>query len=323
MTKVVSTAPSVANAHSGRDEEVAFVIMAAVLLVAPFVVYPFFLMQALCIALFACAFNLLVGYVGLLSFGHAMFLGLASYVSAHAAKVWGLDPGLAILMGAASSMLLGVVTGALAIRRQGIYFAMITLALSQMIYFFCLEAPFTHGEDGIQSVPQGRLFGLVDLSNQTALYYFVLAIFLFGFLVIYRAINSPFGDILKAIRENEPRAISLGYRADQYKLAAFVLSATLAGLAGATKAIFAQNASLTDVQFAMSGEVVLMTLLGGLGTIYGPVIGAFLVVAMQQYLGQYLGQWVTVIQGSIFVVCVLVFRRGIVGEIATFFKRSL
>jgi len=230
---------------------------------------------------------------------------------------------LAILLGAASSMLLGVVTGALAIRRQGIYFAMITLALSQMIYFFCLEAPFTHGEDGIQSVPQGRLLGLVDLSNQTVLYYFVLAIFLFGFLVIYRAINSPFGDILKAIRENEPRAISLGYRADQYKLAAFVLSATLAGLAGAAKAIFAQNASLTDVQFTMSGEVVLMTLLGGLGTIYGPVIGAFLVVAMQQYLGQYLGQWVTVIQGSIFVVCVLVFRRGIVGEIATFFKRSL
>ena len=323
MTKVASTAPTLANAHSGRDEEVAFSIMAAVLLLAPFVVYPFFLMQALCIALFACAFNLLVGYVGLLSFGHAMFLGLASYVSAHAAKVWGLDPGLAILLGAASSMLLGVVTGALAIRRQGIYFAMITLALSQMIYFFCLEAPFTHGEDGIQSVPQGRLLGLVDLSNQTVLYYFVLAIFLFGFLVIYRAINSPFGDILKAIRENEPRAISLGYRADQYKLAAFVLSATLAGLAGAAKAIFAQNASLTDVQFTMSGEVVLMTLLGGLGTIYGPVIGAFLVVAMQQYLGQYLGQWVTVIQGSIFVVCVLVFRRGIVGEIATFFKRSL
>jgi branched-chain amino acid transport system permease protein len=200
---------------------------------------------------------------------------------------------------------------------------MITLALSQMIYFFCLEAPFTHGEDGIQSVPQGMLLGFLNLSNQTVLYYFVLAVFLFGFLVIYRTINSPFGDILKAIRENEPRAISLGYRVDQYKLAAFVLSAALAGLAGATKAIFAQNASLTDVQFATSGEVVLMTLLGGMGTIYGPVIGAFIVVAMQQYLGQYLGEWVTVIQGSIFVVCVLLFRRGIVGEIATFFKRSL
>jgi branched-chain amino acid transport system permease protein len=323
MTENAPAAPMMAHAHSGRDEEVAFVIMAVVLVAAPLVLYPFFLMQALCIALFACAFNLLVGYVGLLSFGHAMFLGLASYVSAHAAKVWGVDPGLAIALGAASSAVLGVVTGALAIRRQGIYFAMITLALSQMIYFFCVEAPFTHGEDGIQSVPQGRLLGLIDLSNQTILYYFVLAIFLFGFLVIYRTINSPFGDVLKAIRENEPRAISLGYRVDQYKLAAFVLSATLSGLAGATKAIFAQNASLTDVQFAMSGEVVLMTLLGGLGTIYGPVVGAFLVVAMQQYLGQYLGQWVTVIQGSIFVVCVLVFRRGIVGEIAAAFKRSL
>jgi branched-chain amino acid transport system permease protein len=318
-----ATAASTSARAGRRDEEVAFVIMAALLVVAPLVLYPFFLMQALCIALFACAFNLLVGYVGLLSFGHAMFLGLASYVSAHAAKVWGLDPGLAIILGAASAAALGLVTGALAIRRQGIYFAMITLALSQMIYFFCVEAPFTHGEDGIQSVPQGRLLGLVDLSNQTILYYFVLAIFLFGFLLIYRTINSPFGDVLKAIRENEPRAVSLGYRVDQYKLAAFVLSATLSGLGGATKAIFAQNASLTDVQFTMSGEVVLMTLLGGLGTIYGPVVGAFLVVAMQQYLGQYLGEWVTVIQGAVFVVCVLLFRRGIVGEIAAFFKRSL
>jgi branched-chain amino acid transport system permease protein len=323
MSALSPTAPVMTAAHSGRDEKVAFVVMTVLLVVAPLAIYPFFLMQALCIALFACAFNLLVGYVGLLSFGHAMFLGLASYVSAHVAKVWGLDPGLAILAGTASSALLGIVTGALAIRRQGIYFAMITLALSQMIYFFCLEAPFTHGEDGIQSVPQGMLLRLFDLSNQTILYYFVLLVFLFGFLVIYRTINSPFGDILKAIRENEPRAISLGYRVDQYKLAAFVLSAGLAGLAGATKAIFAQNASLTDVQFAMSGEVVLMTLLGGMGTIYGPVVGAFIVVAMQQYLGQYLGEWVTVIQGSIFVVCVLLFRRGIVGEIAQFFKRSL
>ena len=323
MSQLSPTAPILAQAHSGRDEKIAFAIMIVLLVVAPFAIYPFFLMQALCIALFACAFNLLVGYVGLLSFGHAMFLGLASYVSAHAAKVWGLDPGLAIIAGAASAAVLGIVTGALAIRRQGIYFAMITLALSQMIYFFCLEAPFTHGEDGIQSVPQGKLLGIVDLSNQTLLYYFVLAIFLFGFLVIYRTINSPFGDILKAIRENEPRAVSLGYRVDQYKLAAFVLSAALAGLAGAAKAIFAQNASLTDVQFSTSGEVVLMTLLGGMGTIYGPVVGAFIVVAMQQYLGQYLGEWVTVIQGAVFVVCVLVFRRGIVGEIAHFFKRSL
>jgi branched-chain amino acid transport system permease protein len=323
MSAQSPTATIIAQAHSGRDEKVAFVIMAALLVVAPLVVYPFFIMQALCIALFACAFNLLVGYVGLLSFGHAMFLGSAAYISAHAAKVWGLDPGLAIFAGAACSALLGVVTGALAIRRQGIYFAMITLALAQMIYFFCLEAPFTHGEDGIQSVPQGMLLRFIDLSNQTILYYFVLGVFLFGFLLIYRTINSPFGDILKAIRENEPRAVSLGYRVDQYKLAAFVLSATLAGLAGATKAIFAQNASLTDVQFSMSGEVVLMTLLGGMGTIYGPVVGAFVIVAMQQYLGQYLGQWVTVIQGVIFVVCVLVFRRGIVGEVARYFKLSL
>jgi branched-chain amino acid transport system permease protein len=323
MSALSPTSAAAAARHSGRDERIAFAVMTAILLVAPLIIYPFFLMQALCIALFACAFNLLVGYVGLLSFGHAMFLGLASYVSAHAAKVWGLDPALAILAGATSSAALGVVTGMLAIRRQGIYFAMITLALSQMIYFFCLEAPFTHGEDGIQSVPQGVLLWIFDLSNQTVLYYFVLAVFLFGFLVIYRTINSPFGEVLKAIRENEPRAVSLGYRVDQYKLAAFALSATLAGLAGATKAIFAQNASLTDVQFSTSGEVVLMTLLGGMGTIYGPVVGAFVVVAMQQYLGQYLGQWVTVIQGSIFVVCVLLFRRGIVGEIAAFFKRSL
>jgi branched-chain amino acid transport system permease protein len=323
MSEASPTLPAMSAVRGGRDEKTAFAIMAALLVAAPLAVYPFFLMQALCIALFACAFNLLVGYVGLLSFGHAMFLGLASYVSAHAAKVWGLDPAVAILAGTAAAALLGIVTGALAIRRQGIYFAMITLALSQMIFFFCLEAPFTHGEDGIQSVPQGRLLGFIDLSNQTILYYFTLAVFLSGFLLIYRTINSPFGEILKAIRENQPRAVSLGYRVDQYKLAAFVLSAALAGLAGATKAIVAQNASLTDVQFSMSGEVVLMTLLGGLGTIYGPVVGAFIIVAMQQYLGQYLGQWVTVIQGVIFVVCVLVFRRGIVGEIAGFFKRSL
>jgi branched-chain amino acid transport system permease protein len=323
MSAPTTAAPLPARAHSGRDETIAFVAMTALLIVAPVVVYPFFLMQALCLALFACAFNLLVGYVGLLSFGHAMFLGLAAYVSAHAAKVWGLDPALAVLAGVASATLLGVIAGALAIRRQGIYFAMITLALAQMIYFFCVEAPFTHGEDGIQSVPQGLLFHVLDLSNQTVLYYFVVAVFVFGFLVIYRTINSPFGDILKAIRENEPRAVSLGYRVDQYKLAAFVLSAALAGLAGATKAIFAQNASLSDVQFAASGEVVLMTLLGGMGTIYGPVVGAVLIVAMQQYLGQYLGQWVMVIQGAIFIVVVLLFRRGIVGEIAHYFKLSL
>jgi branched-chain amino acid transport system permease protein len=279
-------------------------------------------MQALCFALFACAFNLLVGYVGLLSFGHAMFLGSAGYFSAHIAKVWGWPPELAIIAAALGAGVIGLITGALAIRRQGIYFSMITLALSQMIYFFCLQAPFTHGEDGIQAVPQGKMLGFINLSNQMTMYYVVLAIFLFGFLAIHRIINSPFGEILKAIRENEPRAISLGYKTDRYKLAAFVLSATLVGLAGATKAIVAQNASLTDVHWTMSGEVVLMTLVGGLGTIFGPVVGAFVIVAMQNYLAGF-GQWVTVIQGVIFVACVLAFRRGIVGEIAHFFKRSL
>jgi len=314
------TAP-VEAAHP-RDEQVVFLIMTAALVVAPLFAYPFFLMQALCFALFACAFNLLVGYVGLLSFGHAMFLGSAGYFSAHIAKVWGWPPELAIIAAALGAGVVGLITGALAIRRQGIYFSMITLALSQMIYFFCLQAPFTHGEDGIQAVPQGKMLGFINLSNQMTMYYVVLAIFLFGFLAIHRIINSPFGEILKAIRENEPRAISLGYKTDRYKLAAFVLSATLVGLAGATKAIVAQNASLTDVHWTMSGEVVLMTLVGGLGTIFGPVVGAFVIVAMQNYLAGF-GQWVTVIQGVIFVACVLAFRRGIVGEIAHFFKRSL
>jgi branched-chain amino acid transport system permease protein len=314
------TAP-VEVAHP-RDEQVAFLLMTLALIVAPLFAYPFFLMQALCFALFACAFNLLVGYVGLLSFGHAMFLGSAGYFSAHIAKVWGWPPELAIIAAALGAGVIGLITGALAIRRQGIYFSMITLALSQMIYFFCLQAPFTHGEDGIQAVPQGKLLGFINLSHQMTLYYVVLAIFLFGFLAIHRIINSPFGEILKAIRENEPRAISLGYKTDRYKLAAFVLSATLVGLAGATKSIVAQNASLTDVHWTMSGEVVLMTLVGGLGTIFGPVVGAFVIVAMQNYLAGF-GQWVTVIQGVIFVACVLAFRRGIVGEIAHVFKRSL
>jgi branched-chain amino acid transport system permease protein len=304
--------------HEGgrsRHELIAFALMCALLVIAPFFAYPFFLMQALCFALFACAFNLLIGYVGLLSFGHAMFLGSAAYFSAHIAKVWGWPPELAIITATLGAAGIGVVVGALAIRRQGIYLAMITLALSQMIYFFCLEIPFTHGEDGIQAVPQGKLFGLLDLSNQMVLYFTVLAIFLLGFGLIHRIVNSPFGEILKAIRENEPRAVSLGYKVDQYKLAAFVLSAGLAGLADATTAIVAQNASLTDVHWTMSGEVVLMTLVGGLGTIFGPVVGAFIIVAMQNYLAQF-GQWVTVIQGVIFVACVLAFRRGIVGELA-------
>ena len=267
------------------------------LAVAPFVgVYPVFLMKALCFALFACAFNLLIGFGGLLSFGHAMFLGTAGYVCAHAAKEWGWPPELAILAGTLAAAVLGIVAGALAIRRQGIYFAMITLALAQMIFFFYLQAPFTHGEDGIQAVPRGKLFGVLDLSNTLVMYYVVLVIFLAAFLLIYRIVHSPFGQVLKAIRENEPRAISLGYDAERYKLLAFVLSAALSGLAGATKAIVFQLASLTDVHWTMSGEVVLMTLLGGMGTIFGPVVGAFAIIGLESYLAGF-GQWVTVITG--------------------------
>ena len=294
--------------------------MAAFFLLAPLVVYPVFLMKAMCFALFACAFNLLIGFGGLLSFGHAMFLGTAGYAAAHAAKVWGFPPEFAILFGTAAATLLGFVTGLLAIRRQGIYFAMITLALAQMVYFFCLQAPFTGGEDGIQSVPRGKFLGVLDLHDTMVLYYVVLAIFTTGFLLIYRIIHSPYGQVLKAIRENEPRAISLGYRTERYKLAAFVLSATLAGLAGATKAIVFQLASLTDVHWSMSGEVVLMTLLGGLGTVFGPVVGAFVIAAMESYLSE-LGAWVTIAQGIIFVICVLAFRRGIIGELEAFLRR--
>ena len=316
------------------SEPIAFAAMVLLLVVLPAFVYPVFLMKALCFALFACAFNLLIGYVGLLSFGHALFFGWAAYVSAHLAKVgqisfpiwigaWQwiviplppLPPELAILGGTATAALLGLIVGSIAIRRQGIYFAMITLALAQMMFFFAVQAPFTHGEDGIQAVPRGRLFGLVDLSNQINMYITVAVIFLASFLMIYRIINSPFGEVLKAIRENEPRAISLGYRTDRYKLVAFVLSATFAGVAGATKAIVFQLASLTDVDWPISGEVILMTLVGGLGTIFGPVVGAFFVVTMENYLTT-IGQWVFVVQGTIFVVCVLLFRRGIVGELA-------
>jgi branched-chain amino acid transport system permease protein len=300
----------------------AFAVMTAVLVAAPFFAYPVFLMKALCFALFACAFNLLIGYVGLLSFGHAVFLGTAGYAAAHSAKVWGFGPELAILFGTAVAAGLGIVIGALAIRSKGIYFANITLALAQMVYFFCLQAAFTGGEDGIQSVPRGTLLGFLDLKDTLTLYFVVLAIFLAGFLLIYRAIHSPFGQVLKAIRENEARAISLGYRAERYKLLAFVLSATFAGLAGATKALVFQLASLTDVHWTMSGEVVLMTLLGGLGTVFGPVVGAFIVVALENYL-VHLGAWVTIVQGAIFVVCVLTFRRGVVGELGKLLGKAL
>jgi branched-chain amino acid transport system permease protein len=305
-----------------RHQLVAFAVMVVFFVVAPFFIYPLFLMKALCFALFACAFNLLIGYVGLLSFGHAAFLGSAGYISAHTAKVWGWPPELAILAGTVVAGALGVLIGALAIRSRGIYFANITLALAQMIYFFCLQAPFTHGEDGIQAVPRGMLFGLLDLRHTMTMYFVVLAVFLAGFLLIYRTIHSPFGQVLKAIREHEPRAVSLGYTAEQYKLLAFVLSATLSGLAGGTKAIVFQLASLTDVHWTMSGEVVLMTLLGGLGTVFGPVVGAFIVISLENYLSQ-LGAWVTVVQGVIFVLCVLTFRRGVVGELARLIRKPL
>ncbi|MBI5279464.1 MAG: branched-chain amino acid ABC transporter permease [Burkholderiales bacterium] len=309
-----ASSPAASVEGSGNAQRVAFVAMAIAFAIAPFLVYPIFMMKVMCFALFACAFNLLIGLGGLLSFGHAMFLGSAGYLSAHAAKVWGLTPELAILTGTATALLLGLLSGLLAIRRQGIYFAMITLALAQMVFFFCLQAKFTGGEDGIQAVPRGRLFGLVDLSSPWAMYAVVYVIFIGGFLLIWRTVESPFGQVLKAIRENEPRAISLGYDTDRYKLLAFVLSATLAGLAGATKALVFQLASLTDVHWTMSGEVVLMTLLGGLGTLFGPVVGAAVIITMQNYLAQ-LGAWVTVVQGVIFVACVLVFRKGIVGEL--------
>jgi branched-chain amino acid transport system permease protein len=315
MTEVTEQIGADTRPATGRSETIAFIMMVIALLVAPMFIYPLFLMKALCFALFACAFNLLIGYVGLLSFGHALFFGWASYVSAHAAKIWGLPPELAILAGTGAACVLGVIAGSVAIRRQGIYFAMVTLALAQMMFLVAVRAPFTGGEDGIQAVPRGMLFGVFNLSQQMTMYFFVLAIFLGAFLLIYRIIHSPFGEVLKGIRENEQRAISLGYKTDRYKLVAFVLSATLAGLAGATKAIVFQLASLTDVNWPMSGEVVLMTLVGGLGTVFGPVAGAFIIIAMQNYLAEF-GQWVSVIQGAIFVVCVLLFRRGIVGEIA-------
>ncbi len=305
-----------------RHQYIAFALMMAAAIAAPFYFYPVFLMKVLCFALFACAFNLLIGYAGLLSFGHAAYFGMASYVSAHAAKVWGLPTELAILSSVAVAAMLGLAFGWLAIRRSGIYFAMVTLALAQMVFFFSLQAPFTGGEDGIQAVPRGMLLGFIPLRDNMNMYYFVLGVFTIGFLIVYRAIHSPFGQVLKAIRENGDRATSLGYNTDRYKLMAFVLSAALAGLAGGTKAIVFGMATLTDVHWTMSGEVVLMTLLGGMGTIFGPVVGATVIVTMQNYLAPF-GQWVLVIQGAIFVVCVLLFRRGIIGELGRIIRRPL
>ena len=322
-TKAAS--PNVADVTAGHKTSprtIALMIIGlALILVAPFLIYPVFVMKVLCFALFAAAFNLLLGYVGLLSFGHAAFFGGAAYITAYAIKTWGYPPELAILLGTAFAALMGLVFGYVAIKRQGIYFAMITMALAQMFFFFCLQAPFTGGEDGIQGVPRGKLFGFIDLSNSLNMYYFVAAVFVIGFLFIWRVVHSPFGSILKAIRENEQRAISLGYRVSRYKLGAFVISASLAGLAGSVKAIVFQLASLTDVGFQMSGEVVLMTLLGGIGTLMGPVVGAVLVVSLENYLATS-SLPVPVVIGSIFVVCVLLFRRGIVGEFNAWMDRK-
>lgn len=321
-TETTGIAAQQARAGMPRHHAAIFIALLAAGLVAPFFLYPVFLMKVLCFALFACAFNLLLGYGGLLSFGHAAYFGGASYISAHAAKVWGLSPELAILSGTAAAAILGLAIGSLAIRRQGIYFAMVTLAFAQMVFFFSLQAPFTGGEDGIQAVPRGSLFGLIDLRSDFTLYFVVLAIALGGLLAIYRIIHSPFGQVLKAIRENEPRAVSLGYRVNRYKLTVFVLSAALAGLAGATKAIVFQLASLTDVYWTMSGEVVLMTLLGGMGTVFGPIVGAAVIVTMQNYLATF-GAWVTIIQGAIFVVSVMLFREGIIGVIQKWIRKPL
>ena len=323
--RAIAPRPSRSHTTEGgmpRLHKIIFAVLLLFLVALPFAVYPIFAMKVMCFALFAAAFNLLLGFGGLLSFGHAAYFGGASYVAAHAAKVWGLTPELSILAGTAAAAFLGLVIGSLSIRRQGIYFAMVTLAFAQMVYFLALQLPFTGGEDGIQSVPRGKLFGLISLENNIALYFFVLAITFGGILFLYRIVHSPFGQVLKAIRENEPRAISLGYNVSRYKLIVFVLSATFAGLAGATKSQVFQLASLTDVHWSMSGEVVLMTLLGGMGTIFGPLLGGAMIVTMQNYLASF-GAWVTVTQGVIFVLGVLLFREGIIGVLSRWFKRPL
>ena len=305
-----------------RPHAAALLVMVAAIVIAPFAgLYPVFLMKAMCFALFACAFNLLIGYVGLLSFGHAAYFGMGAYVAAYAAKAWHLTPEVAALAGGLTGAALGVVFGWLSIRRQGIYFAMITLALAQMVYFLCVQAPFTGGEDGIQQVPRGELFGFLPLAQPLVMYYFVLAVFVAVFLFIVRIVKSPFGQVLKAIRENEPRAVSLGYDVERYKLLAFVLSTALSGLAGSLKSVVLGFASLTDAHWALSGEVILMTLLGGMGTFSGPALGAFFIIGLQNVLADRAGSWVTVIIGAIFVICVLAFRRGFVGEVLAWQQR--
>jgi branched-chain amino acid transport system permease protein len=301
---------------------VTYILLLVLALLAPMLgLYPVFVMKLLCFAIFACAFNLLLGFTGLLSFGHAAFFGSAAYITGYFIKSQHFTPELGLLAGALGSGLIGLVIGAVAIRRQGIYFAMITLAIAQMVFFVCLQAPFTGGEDGLQGVPRGALFGLLSLESDTAMYYLVLAVFVACFLAISRIVHSPFGQVLKMIRENEPRAISLGYQVDRYKLLAFVLSAALAGLAGSLKTLVMGFATLSDVHWSMSGEVILMTLLGGVGTFFGPVFGSGLVISLQNLLADKVGSWVTVIIGVIFVLCVLAFRKGVVGEVQAYLER--
>jgi branched-chain amino acid transport system permease protein len=319
------------------NKKIGYLIAFAVALAAPYFGYPVFLMKLLCFGLFAAAFNLLIGYTGLLSFGHAAFFGSAGYVAGYALSTLGLPTEVGILLGVLAAALIGLVMGSLAIRRTGIYFSMITLALAQMVYFAALRAPFTHGEDGLQGVPRGKLLGMIDLTNDLTLYYVVLAIAIAGFAVIVRTVHSPFGQVLRAIKENEPRAISLGFDVDKYKLLAFVLSAALAGLAGATKTLVLGFETLTDVHWTMSGLVILMTLVGGMGTVVGPLIGAFIIITLENKLGDLgtflaestgiswfstLGESVGIVTGLIFIVCVLLFRRGIVGEIAAAFAAA-
>ncbi|MBC7685470.1 MAG: branched-chain amino acid ABC transporter permease [Bdellovibrionales bacterium] len=319
------------------NKNIGYLLAFAIALAAPFFGYPVLLMKLLCFGLFACAFNLLIGYTGLLSFGHAAFFGTAGYVTGHALGAMGLPVEFGILLGVGAAALVGLVMGLLAIRRQGIYFSMITLALAQMVYFAALRMPFTHGEDGLQGVPRGKLLGFIDLANDRVLYYVVLAICIAGFALIVRTIHSPFGQVLKAIKENEPRAISLGFDVDKYKLMAFVLSAALAGLAGATKTLVLGFETLTDVHWSMSGLVILMTLVGGMGTLVGPIIGAFIIILLENKLGEFgtllaritgvewfstLGESVGMVTGLIFIVCVLLFRRGIVGEIGAAFAAA-
>ena len=301
---------------------IAWLVGLAILIAAPFIgLYPIFMMKALCFAIFACAFNLLLGYTGLLSFGHAAYLGAAAYFTGWLIKSAGWSPELGVLAGTLGAALIGLVVGLIAIRRQGIYFAMITLAMAQMVYFVWLQAPFTGGEDGLQGVPRGKLFGLIDLASDVTLYFVVLAVFVAVFLFVIRVVHSPYGQVLKAIRENEPRAVSLGYDVDRYKLLAFVISTGLAGLAGSLKTVVLGFATLSDAHWSLSGEVVLMTLLGGMGTFAGPVLGAFTIIGLQNFLADRVGSWVTVIIGVIFVLCVVAFRRGFVGELLAWQRR--